>query len=384
MHDVPPDGNQHAPAHAELTAFVHLHLATLYDAGVGIALLEAFGAPEAALARAPSAMGRMPGLTHGVLARLRDGAMRSRAEKEIAEARRHEVEIVAWGRSGYPAPLGILPGMPVVLYRTPPAGPSDPDGIGVGVIGSRKPSPYGIRQARRFAGALARRGLVVVSGLALGIDGEAHRAALEIGGKTIAVLGSGLGRLYPPENRELARRIASSGRGALWTEFPFDAAPKSFHFPMRNRVLSGLSAALLVVEAGEKSGSLITVRHALEQGRTVYVVPGRVDRPEAIGCLRLLQDGATPAIEPDDVLPAAGSRAEMPEPASKRGRRLDGPLGERLEALFGEEDSWHPDAIAERLDAPAALIVAELTRLEMEGCLERLPGGSYALDRRHV
>jgi hypothetical protein len=112
---------------------------------------------------------------------------------------------------------------------------------------------------------------------------------------------------------------------------------------------------VLVVEAGEKSGSLITVRHALEQGKTVYVVPGRVDRPEAIGCLRLLVDGATPAIEPDDVLPALGSRTAVPEPASKKRRRLDGPLGERLEALFREEDSWHPDTIAEKR-APAALI----------------------------
>jgi DNA processing protein len=379
MDDAPPADASRAPSQREAAGFVHLHLATLYDAGLGTALLDAFGTPEAVLSRSRRELEGVAGMTRGALSRLLDPGMRRRAERELAEARHSGVEIAAWGRSGYPAALGPLPGMPVALYRAPAAWAPNAEGIAVGLVGSRRPSPYGLRQARRFAAALAARGLTIVSGLAIGIDGEAHRAALDAGGRTIAVLGSGLARIYPPENRELARRIAASGRGALVSEFPFAAAPRSFHFPMRNRVLSGLSAAVLVVEAGEKSGSLITVRHALDQGRAVYVVPGRVDSPQAMGCLRLLQDGATPAIEPGDVLPGVGSPGPAGEEAAPTRRRLGGPLGDRLDALFAEEDCWHPDALAARLDASPAEILSELARLELEGLLRRLPGGSYAI-----
>jgi DNA processing protein len=385
MTETPPDASRDAPTPGETAAFLHVHLATLYDAGAGTRLIEMLGTPEAILARPRSL--EVPGVTRGAIARLLDPGIRRHAEKEVEEARRRGIEIIAWGRPGYPAALRSLPGMPLVLYRTPPAGCADDvdDPLTIGIIGSRRPSPYGLRQARRFADALARRGITVVSGLALGVDGEAHRAALDAGGRTIAVLGSGLGRIYPPAHRDLARRIALPDRGALLSELPLDAAPKSFHFPMRNRVLSGLSSAILVVEAGEKSGSLITVRHALDQGKTVYVVPGRVDRPEAIGCLRLLQDGATPVIEPDDVLPGAATPTILPAAparaaATARPRAgLGGPLGSRLDALFEEEDSWHPDTIAERLGAPPAEIISELARLELEGLLRRLPGGSYSL-----
>src|SRR5207244_363296 len=155
------------------------------------------------------------------------------------------------------------------------------------------------------------------------------------GGRSIGVLGSGLGHIYPRENLDLARRIVDAG-GALLSEFPMHAAPKSFHFPMRNRILSGLSDAVLVVEAGRRSGSLITVSHALEQGRAVYAVPGRVDHPEALGCLELLRDGASPAIEPVDVLPewracARGEGRPAKGRAAARGEaRLPGTLGARL------------------------------------------------------
>jgi len=227
---------------------------------------------------------------------------------------------------------------------------------------------------RLFAAGLTHRGFTVVSGLAAGVDGEAHRASLASGGSTVAVLGAGLDRIYPYQHRQLAHSILESGRGALVTEFPFSSPPRSFHFPLRNRILSGLSDALLVVEAGERSGSLITASHALQQGRTIYVVPGRIG-PEAIGGLRLLADGATPALEPADVLPFCGNPL-VPE-VQARATPLGGPYGLALDRLFREEDAWHPDQIAERLGAPPAAILAELTRLELEGLLERLPGGAY-------
>lgn len=267
------------------------------------------------------------------------------------------------------------------------------DGLVVGIVGTRRPTLYAARQARRFAVGLARRGFTVASGLAAGVDGEAHRGALEAGESTVAVLGSGLDRIYPPQHVGLARAILDSGRGAVITELPFGAAPLSQHFPPRNRIISGLCRAVLIVEAGERSGSLITARYALDQGKSVYVVPGRI-APETLGGLRLLEDGATPALAPGDVLPdvlPAGRAQDLediprdgPPEGSREGpcgraRPLDGLLGEGLALLFREEDAWHADRIAERLGRPPAAVLAELGRLEIAGILERVPGGAYAL-----
>ena len=299
------------------------------------------------------------------------------AAREVRRALAEEVRIISWENPEYPRILQAFDSMPVVLYLRgilPPCvgGEEPPLGFSAGVVGSRRPSAYGVRQTRRFAEGLAKRGINVVSGLAVGIDGEAHSAALDAGGTTIAVLGSGLLRLYPREHRGLARRIWAEGRGALVTQFPLDAPPRDFHFPMRNQILSGLSHAVLVVEAGERSGSLITVRHALEQGRNVYVVPGRIG-PESLGCLRLLVEGATPVLGPEDVLPGVGREI----PASDTPTPLGGPFGSLLEALFEEEDAWHPDRVAERLQVSPSEILAELSRLELKGSLERRPGGAY-------
>lgn len=318
------------------------------------------------------------------------------AAAEIERTARAGARIVLQGRPGYPHPLLPLAEMPLVLYargRVPEC--FDSTGVeegapvpAVAVVGSRHPTPYGSRQARRLAGGLVRRGFCVVSGLARGIDAEAHAAALEQGGFTVAVLGSGLGRMYPPDHEDLARRIVESGQGALLTEFPISSTPMSFHFPMRNRILSGLSEAVLVVEAGEKSGSLITVRHALDQGKAVYVVPGRIG-PEAMGCLRLLAEGAAVALEPEDILPSVVPAVlpSAPGPAGvasiareSEGRAGTGPspMGAGLRALFEQEDAWHPDDMAERLQVPLPDLLAELSRLELDGTLRRLPGGWYA------
>jgi DNA processing protein len=378
----------------ELHDLLRLHLATLYQEGLGIRLLELFGV-KGALRQPASRLRSVPGMTRGVLQKLGSTETYKAATLELKAAREEGASLLSWKGAGYPARLHELGGMPLLLYAQGReglehgllGGGSTPLPPAVGVVGSRRPSLYGLRQARNFAGAFARRGMAVVSGLALGIDGEAHRAALDEGGETISVLGSGLRRIYPRENRDLARRIAAGG-GALLSEFPMNAAPKSFHFPMRNRLLSGLSSAVLVVEAGKRSGSLITVNHALEQGKTIYVVPGRVDQPEAAGCLALLRDGATPAIEPADVLPEwtaflpEGRRVKQEEGTGEPGVPLPGTLGARLERLFSEEDSWHPDRIAERLGLPAGEILSEIGRLELEGFLERLEGGEYARSYR--
>jgi DNA processing protein len=272
--------------------------------------------------------------------------------------------------------------MPLVLFARGEW--LDVDWPAIGIVGTRRPSAYGVRQAQRFASCAAARRVTVISGLARGVDAAAQTAALDSGGRTIAVLGSGLGRVYPPENRRLAETIAGAGNGAVVSEFPFLAPPRSFHFPQRNRLISGLSHLLLVIEAGARSGSLSTVEWALRQGRQVAALPGRVDQPQAIGALQLLRDGATPALEPDEILemvqPGGADRlrktcGDVPTAA------IDGPLARPLADLFAEEDSWHADQVAARLGIDPSSILAELTRLEIAGVLRQEPGGGYCLRR---
>jgi len=198
----------------------------------------------------------------------------------------------------YPKRLLDLPDPPLVLFCRGSsrllAGPA------IGIVGARKASPYGLRTARSFARHVAGQGVAVVSGLALGIDGAAHRGALEAHGPTISVLGSGLDRIYPAAHAPLAGKIAQEG--LLLSEYPPDTPPARHRFPERNRIVSALSDRLLVVEAGEKSGSLITAGFSLELGRDVFCVPGDLDRPVSRGTNRLIADGAIPALEPEDLL----------------------------------------------------------------------------------
>lgn len=372
------------PAGPEENQFesLRLHLATLYHAGAGRSLVERFGSAPAVFRQPRSLLISVSGVTRALCQKVFSHEASALARDEMKRAQGEGARILPWGSEGYPAFLEALPGMPLVLYALGSGGPVSFPAQAVGIVGTRRPTPYGLRQARRFAGSLAARGIAVTSGLALGIDGEAHRAALDSGGRTLAVLGSGLGRVYPHAHRDLARRIADAPGSLLLTEFPFEAAPRSFHFPMRNRVLSGLSLGVLVVEAGARSGSLITVNHAIEQGKPVYVLPGRVDEPEAQGSLELLLDGAAPVLRPEDVLPGVsapgGARTKaLPGGAAHPPARREGKLGSRLEALLAERDAWHPDQLAERLGLSPSQVVQELSRLELEGLLWRLPGGLF-------
>ena len=359
---------------------LRLHLATGSARDLGTRLIERFGSAARVFEQAPAELAAAAGLRPRALARLRSAGPARLAETELRRCEREGIRLLIRSTGVYPVALRDLPQMPLVLFSLGRL--DEGDGRAVGIVGTRRPSPYGLRQARRFAARLAGWEVTVVSGLARGIDGTAQEAALAVGGRTVAVLGSGLGRIYPPEHRGLAERIVSRDLGAVVSEFPFDTPPRSYHFPQRNRVLSGLSLTLLVVEAGERSGSLITVDWALRQGRSVHVLPGRVDQPQAIGALKLLRDGAIPAIEPEDLRPELGLDL-LPEgkAGTERARRsaLPGPLGARLVALFEEEDAWPADQLAERLGQEASGLMAELTRLELGGHLERAPDGAYVL-----
>lgn len=244
----------------------------------------------------------------------------------------------------------------------------------IGIVGTRAPTPYGVAQAERFARGLASLGLVVVSGLARGIDQAAHRGALAIGGDTIAVLASGVDVPWP--TGQLTDEIARDG--LLLSDYPPGQAARRHHFPLRNRLISGLSEAVLVVEAAWTSGSLITARWAVDQGRAVFAVPGRVDHPMARGTLRLLREGATPVESPEQLVhdllgvclePDAGNPTARAR-VSEEGRRILGAL--EGETLTSEE-------VATRLGLPIANVLGELVELELVGLVVRGVGGLFRL-----
>jgi DNA processing protein len=235
----------------------------------------------------------------------------------------------------------------------------------VAVVGARAATLYGLDVARRLAGALASAGVVIVSGLARGIDAAAHEAALAAGGRTVALLACGPDLVYPPEHRRLAERIAE--RGAVASELPPGAPPRKVHFPLRNRLISGLSRAVVVVEARARSGSLVTARHALDQGIEVLAVPGPVTAATSEGTNALLRDGAAPALSPADVLAAAGLAAACAQtPGSPApGAALAAPASAILAAL--RQRPATRDELGRRLAlAPGALSVA-LLELELAG-----------------
>jgi len=287
---------------------------------------------------------------------------------------------LAPGDPRYPVQLAAVPGCPDPLYvRGDPAVLSLPQ---LAIVGSRAATAAGRETAYEFAGALTAAGLAITSGLAIGIDAAAHRGALAAGGKTVAVCGTGLDRIYPAEHAKLAAEIVASG--ALVSEFPPDTPPLPENFPQRNRLMSGLSLGVLVIEAAARSGSLITARLAGEQGREVLAVPGSIHNALARGCHRLIKDGAALVETPEDVLAALGlaalalpakSGAKTSHSAENSPDRLDSGAEMLLNALgFGPADL---DRLVERTGLAVHAVVSTLQMLELAGRVESLSGGRY-------
>jgi len=302
-------------------------------------------------------------------------ATRERIRNETDRAPRQ----IPLGDTAYPANLREIHAPPARLYVRGTL--AEDDALAVAIVGSRAATPYGVAVAERLAADLAARGVTVVSGLARGIDSAAHRGALRAGGRTIAVLGSGVDVIYPPENRRLAGDIEASG--ALVSQFEPGTPPLAGYFPARNRVIAGLSLAVLVVEAAEKSGSLITAGLAAEMGREVLAVPGPLTSPQSVGAHRLIQDGAALIQGWEDVvgqLPLFWRdrvRALPPEP-SQAGEpaRDDDPETEALLTILGEEPLGI-DSIIERSGIAVGRASALLVTLEVEGRIRQLDGKRF-------
>jgi DNA processing protein len=291
-----------------LETLVWLNLSGMVGSSLYRRLRERFGPAD--LRRVPARdLERVPGLGPVTSRTIREAPDPG---PEIELARKHGIEILPCDGPDFPPLLRNLFDHPLVLYRR--GRTSEADLLSIGVVGSRECTDYGRRQATRFGEELARLRITVVSGLARGIDTAAHRGALRAPeGRTIAVLGSGLLRPYPPENAALLDAIVE--RGAAFSEFPLQARPETVHFPRRNRVISGLSQGVLVVEAAEKSGALITADWALEQSREVFCIPGPIESPLSRGCHRLIKQGAKLVEEPADLLEELPAFASLLEPA---------------------------------------------------------------------
>ena len=289
--------------------------------------------------------------------------------------------LVPWGSAAYPPLLASIPDPPLVLFVE-----GDPAVLGLpqlAVVGSRSPTPIGRDTAQQFAEHLARSGLAITSGLALGIDAASHRGALRASGRTIAVLGCGLDSIYPRENAPLAADIVASG-GALVADLPTGTPPLKHHFPRRNRIISGLSVGTLIVEATLRSGSLITARLAAEQGREVFAIPGSIHSPLSHGCHRLIRQGAKLVESTDDIFSELGAllagliapgRSEMPDAQGVFWPALDKEYEILLDALGFEPASI--DALVARTGLKAESVASMLLILELDGRVQQQPGGRF-------
>jgi len=269
-------------------------------------LLVQFGSAAAVLAASSAELQSVSGIGPKIAARIAAAHQEIDAEAELALAAEHGIDVLTDSDESYPRTLRQIHDPPGVLFRK--GTPAAEDELAIAIVGTRHATRYGIAQAERLAAGLAHVGFTIVSGLARGIDAAAHRGALEAGGRTIAVLGSGLLNIYPPEHDGLARDIAANG--CLMSEVAPRMVPLSGAFPQRNRIISGLAVGAIVVEAASRSGALITARHAYEQGREVFAVPGPVDSRLSRGCHALIQDGAKLVETIDDVLAELGPLAE--------------------------------------------------------------------------
>ena len=335
-------------------------------------LVTAFGTPAAVLASTPSHLLRVAGVGPKTMQSIVEASVDVEPVIEICQ--KHDISILLDGQSDYPRLLHEIPDPPGALFTAGKLLPQDTAAIAI--VGTRHATHYGKKQARRLGAGLARAGMTIVSGLARGVDAEAHRGALEAGGRTIAVLASGVLNIYPAEHQQLAKEIHK--QGAVVSENPPLTVPKSGMFPQRNRIITGMSLGVVVIEAAARSGALISAWHAMDQNREVFAVPGRIDSRTSRGCHQLLREGAKLVEGPDDVLEELGPLVQ-PVP-TKDGREIRQPAELQLnvqeqrvlDAIDTEPTAMDP--IVARSGLPIQRVLATISVLETRHLVRRVSG----------
>jgi DNA processing protein len=285
------------------------------------------------------------------------------------------IQVLTWEDDAYPRRLKEIDQPPPVLYVRGSLVPDDE--WSVAMVGTRRITAYGRQVTEEVSSILARSGVTIVSGLARGVDAVAHKAALAAGGRTLAVLGCGVDIVYPPEHQSLADRIME--HGALLSDYPPGTSPDGVNFPPRNRIISGLSRAVIVVEAGEQSGALITAQFAAEQGREVFAVPGNINAPQSVGCNRLILEGAHPLLQPKDVLDLL-DLAMVSEHRSARSLLPGDATEAQLLSIVGQQP-LHVDEIRAQMDIPVEKVTSTLALMELKGMVRQVGGMRYVAVR---
>jgi DNA processing protein len=342
-------------------------------------LVDFFGSPQEAVRAPVSALRQVPELSASVIEAIRAGC-RPELERTLARIEEHHVTVVTFNDPDYPARLKNIYDPSPVLYVKGELRQADTNAISI--VGSRRATHYGKMVAGRLSGDLARMGVTVVSGLAYGIDAAAHKGAIAAGGRTIAVLGCGVDVVYPRANSKIYEQIPLSG--ALISEFPMGSQPDPGFFPMRNRIVSGLSLGTLVIEAPRKSGALITAKHALEQGREVFAVPGNIYSPYNEGCHMLIKDGAKLVETVYDIIGEIERNLVDIEPGEPAGPespgRTDVPMSVEERKVFNllSMVPTHIDDIGEECGLTASRTASVLMTLELKGLVQQLPGKLFS------
>ena len=336
-------------------------------------LIQHFGELAKVFSASRGELLQVEGVNARLVSAIQDYKIPREVEEDLSLAEKNGVRIITFSDPDYPTLLRHIHDPPPVLYVY---GSLHPDSLNIAIVGSRNATPYGRTVTEGLSGDLIRRGFTVVSGMARGIDSAAHIGALTAGGKTIAVLGCGLGTIYPAENKKLFHRIAENG--AVISEFPFLTSPEAHNFPIRNRIISGLSLGAVIVEATHQSGSLITARLAAEQGREVFAVPGSITSFKSMGTHRLIKQGAKLVEHVDDIVEELNIAQPIPSVHIKEEPTI--PLTPEEKRIIDELSPYpvHIDKLVRRLSLSAAHVSGTLLQLELKGLVTQSPGKFFA------